>query len=192
MPELIPQLRNNFRFDSYDEYNCRFDCKIWELLLLCFMHYQFWQLLMFAVPFLNNFKLLQFCWSSDRLVDSRDSPTSLRIALYSRLHSWNRSLSCLHADTLGNEKASMLQGLTLYTAQKSLHICSVSQINNHNRSGTFQMMFCLAAIDVTTLVGNSFVGMIFITGGMFCHAPKLNYFISCLFCGMRFRSRLNR
>ncbi|GMT06420.1 hypothetical protein PENTCL1PPCAC_28594, partial [Pristionchus entomophagus] len=41
------------------------------------------------------------------------------------------------------------------------------------KQACYKMMFCLGMLDLGVLVGNIFVGVIFIIGGMFCHSPKI-------------------
>ncbi|KAF8375815.1 hypothetical protein PRIPAC_82244 [Pristionchus pacificus] len=52
----------------------------------------------------------------------------------------------------------------------------------------YKMMFILSFADIFTLIGLVMGGIVFYYGGMYCHAPRLSYFIGLLTCGSFFAS----
>ncbi|GMR45462.1 hypothetical protein PMAYCL1PPCAC_15657, partial [Pristionchus mayeri] len=118
---VIAQFRNNFRFDSLDDYNC-------------------------SIPPIE--------WSTRGV----PRPVFGSICILLCLVGIVPYFACLPA---------------LWSMRK--HAC-------------YKIMFALAVADIGTLLGLGLGGVVFIVGGMYCHAPKLSYFIGLLTCGNFFAS----
>ncbi|GMT07490.1 hypothetical protein PENTCL1PPCAC_29664, partial [Pristionchus entomophagus] len=68
------------------------------------------------------------------------------------------------------------------------------------KQACYKMMFYLAIVDILTLFGNVLAGVVFIVGGMYCHAPWIfllisflvggGYYASCCTCFMIAVNRL--
>lgn len=97
---------------------------------------------------------------------------------------------CHNTECRCKTKRGFLSKIPL-TAQEYLHdqILTVRSVHiyvdREKVEHLLQMIFILAFADIFTLIGLAMGGIVFYNGGMYCHAPRMSYFIGLLTCGQQ-------